>query len=311
MQISVDIYFVIQGKKGEKIFLNITNVTHLLCEFNYYLFIFQIKQLGNNNVAGSNPVKKPKEPEPEATFSLRQLLQTSVLEKSQNAKIPGNLTKFQSFSLNNHRTVEAVSEAFEENVSNIEKFQCSKCDSSFNSWPEVALHLLQESGTFAKHLSKSLDQSLVIFTTDAKITSLISVVRCRKCKFYLPTSSETQFANVLSHVEACAEKSADATADQACLTCGNHVTQQHTRESCLRTLKEKLAIFCNPCLVCKQNTTKMAVKNDCVLHTRQKGGKFEKCLAVISQTFQDGETIEEMIVASKQRKNCKKRRNFY
>merc|ERR1712051_559618 len=77
---------------------------------------------------------------------------------------------------------------------------CSKCDQSFQTWSQAAAHVIQDSGSFSKHLSKSLDQCLVIYSTTTTNNSnsadsskqeqtnskpsLTSVLRCRKCKFY-------------------------------------------------------------------------------------------------------------------------------
>merc|ERR1712223_1374349 len=156
-----------------------------------------VKQLGNSQMA-----KKPEEPK--ATFSLRQLLLTSVLDNKSSPKevqkLPKNerkLTKFQSFTLHNMKTIEAVTAMEEEN----EKYHisrnrnvalhCSKCDQSFQPWSQAAAHIMQESCSYSKHLSRSLDQSLVIYTTtktnnetkkSTSKTGLTSVLRCRKCK---------------------------------------------------------------------------------------------------------------------------------
>merc|ERR1719189_3516458 len=173
-----------------------------------------LKQLGH-----SPPAKKPAD-EPKATFSLRQLLLSSVLDNKQSPKevqkMPERpkLTKFQSFTLHNMKTIEAVSAMEEENDDkcniltgknkNVALF-CSKCDQSFRTWSQVAAHVIQDSGSFSKHLSKSLDQCLVIYSTTTNNsnadsskqeqtnskTSLTSVLRCRKCKFYLPASTYT------------------------------------------------------------------------------------------------------------------------
>ena len=126
-----------------------------------------MKQLGHQEVE-----KKPEEPK--ATFSLRQLLLTSVLDNKSSPKevqkMP-KLTKFQSFTLHNMKTIEAVSAMEEENEKrnvltekNIALF-CSKCDQSFPTWSQAAAHVVQDSGSFSKHLSKSLDQCLVIYST--------------------------------------------------------------------------------------------------------------------------------------------------
>ena len=171
---------------------------------------------------GHSPPEK-KADEPKATFSLRQLLLSSVLDNKQSPKevqkMPERpkLTKFQSFTLHNMKTIEAVSSMEEENDGecniltgknkNVALF-CSKCDQSFQTWSQVAAHVIQDSSSFSKHLSKSLDQCLVIYSTTNNSnadsskqeqtnskTSLTSVLRCRKCKFYLPTNSDRQLEN--------------------------------------------------------------------------------------------------------------------
>ena len=79
-----------------------------------FYFFFQLKQLGH-----SPPEKKADEPK--ATFSLRQLLLSSVLDNKKSPKevqkMPERpkLTKFQSFTLHNMKTIEAVSAMEEEN----------------------------------------------------------------------------------------------------------------------------------------------------------------------------------------------------
>ena len=239
---------------------------------------------------GHSPPEK-KADEPKATFSLRQLLLSSVLENKKSPKevqkMPERpkLTKFQSFTLHNMKTIEAVSAMEEENndkcniltgkpQKNVALF-CSKCDQSFPTWSQVAAHVIQDSGSFSKHLSKNLDQCLVIYSTtttttnnskadsskqeqtDSK-TSLTSVLRCRKCKFYLPTNSDRQLENVLSHVHECVQTSADASAGpleekqragHSCAVCGG--PSGHPEKDCLNFLKTSLALYCNPCTVCK------------------------------------------------------------
>ena len=270
--------------------------------------------------------KKPEEPK--ATFSLRQLLLTSVLDNKSSPKevqkLPKNerkLTKFQSFTLHNMKTIEAVTAMEEEN----EKYHisrnrnvalhCSKCDQSFQTWSQAAAHIMQESGSYSKHLSRSLDQSLVIYTTtttqnEAKSTSktsLTSVLRCRKCKFYLPTNSDGQLENVLSHVKECTGMSAVATSAD-CSVCGSTSAGPHSTKECLNVLKTSLALFCNPCLVCK----KMAVNlKQCEKHTKpSRDQKLGKCLAIITNAFdrENQDSIEELIVASKQ--NSKRQQTY-
>jgi hypothetical protein len=286
--------------------------------------------------------------EPKATFSLRQLLLSSVLDNKQSPKevqkMPETpkLTKFQSFTLHNMKTIEAVSAMEEENDEkcniltgknkNVALF-CSKCDQSFRTWSQAAAHVIQDSGSFSKHLSKSLDQCLVIYSTTTNDnkesskqeqtnskTSLTSVLRCRKCKFYLPTNSERQLENVLSHVLECAQTSAGAAvgpleekrAGHSCAVCGG--PSGHLENDCLNYLKTSLALYCNPCMVCKKN---MAVNlKQCEKHTKiSRDQKLGKCLSIITNAFdrenhQDS-TIEELIVASKQNSKRQHNNNSY
>lgn len=235
---------------------------------------------------------------PSPTFSLRQLLKSTVLSPS--SKVPGqqNLTKFQSFSLHNTKTIEAVTSLaseLEHDTENEPQFCCSKCGKTFQTWLEVARHSISENGSFAKHLTKSLDQALVIFSTEAQATSLTSVLKCRKCKFYLPSHSDKQIEQVLKHVQACGQKAepdAHALATSECALCaGRHAGHPAAGSVCAETLKSSLALQCRPKAVTKCDNL----------------AKLGKCLAVISHTFaqDNGDSIEELIVASKQRSKAK------
>ena len=208
---------------------------------------------------------------------------------------------------------------------------CSKCDQSFRTWSQVAAHVIQDSGSFSKHLSKSLDQCLVIYSTTTNKsnadsskqeqtnskTSLTSVLRCRKCKFYLPTNSDRQLENVLSHVHECVQTSADAAgpleekrAGHSCAVCGG--PSGHLEKDCLNYLKTSLALYCNPCMVCKN----MAVNlKQCEKHTKiSRDQKLGKCLSIITNAFDrenHQDSIEELIVASKQISKRQHNNNSY
>ena len=291
---------------------------------------------------GNSQIEKEKKPEPKATFSLRQLLLTSVLanktekqtstasskDKMQITQPPGKLTKFQSFTLHNMKTIEAVSAMEEENITGTGNknvsLKCSKCEQSFRTWSQAARHIIQESGSFSKHLSKSLDQCLVIYSTtsqhqvkqpnltnttisttidQAHTTSLTSVLRCRKCKFYLPTNSDRQLENVLSHVHECTESSTDddKSRNLSCAVCGNKSGAAHSAQQCLSILKKSLALHCDPCLVCGKKAVNL---RQCEKHTNisRDQQNLGKCLAVITNAFDrdNQDSIEELIVASKQ-----------
>ena len=152
-----------------------------------------------------------------------------------------------------------------------------------------------------------LDQCLVIYETDKKNISLTSVLRCRKCKFYLNLES------VSSHSKACNHGGSQPKArgaQEECTVCGTrgHNLTTHAGEPCLSALQTTLALRCrrnnnnnNSCLVCSK-----AVKGNffCENHTLSSSPKFLKigqCFAAIINAFTEDDSIEELIVASKQR----------
>lgn len=224
-----------------------------------------MKQLGTSSDIQEDP--KP-------TFSLKQLLQSSVLEKDEK------LSHFQSFSLHNQKTVEAVN-AMNEPSENLPKFNCSTCKKSdFQNWNQIAGHL-ENSGSFSKHLCKSLDQILVIYTKENGFQSCASVLRCRKCKFYLPTNSDRQIESALKHVEECGNPETE------CEFCGKaRALHKNGRAACAQKVSALLALKCN-------NDNKAVTKSERIL-------MMEKCLNIL-MTFPQEESIEELIVASKQR----------
>lgn len=306
-------------------------------------FTFQLKQLCEGE-QGEKEAVTAKTPEKqqifEPTFSLRSLLETSVL----NCKIPGKLKKFQAFSLSNMKTITAVSNNNALNgpggLLDFSKpdpslvFQCSICAQSMTEWPQIIQHIVQHSGTFAKHLSKMLDQSLVMLTTDQEITSVTNVLKCRKCKFYLPNSDLNQ---VWKHIKECSEisklarGSAPSTSmpgnnseNAACVLCNSHTHSVPSESNCIKVLKSSLALNCNKitttnqskCLECsnmavtKQTTTPQQLDDNnkiyfpfCNLHfsSHEKFVKLMKCFSTITHAFhQSDDSIEEIIVASKQ-----------
>lgn len=263
------------------------------------LKLFQLKQLGESAAISVN-----NEPEVEPTFSLRQFIQSSILNN-----VPGKLVKFQAFSLGNMKTVEAVSTLqFSKSLrDNGQTFYCSKCGQKWpaepRNWPDIVSHIVQHCGALGKHLTQNLDQHLVALQTDQGATSLASVLRCRKCKFYLASSG------VAKHADQCWSK---MTADVGCCVyCG--LVNRPADHACLRTLKSSLVLGCNKtnpdsCLVCK----KMAVKTKnyfplCANHasSSEKFSKLTDCFAAILDAFSgensDVDSIEELIVASKQK----------
>ena len=245
------------------------------------------------------------------TFSLRNLLETSL-------KIPGKIKKFQAFSLSNMKTVGAVSGLFQDSSTKMKmSFQCSKCNLAFEDWHQMITHTFQQSGSFAKHLSKMLDQSLVMLHTDQNVTSVATVLRCRKCKFYLPHHDLEQ---VLNHVKACNEASKQARAgssEGACALCGSRTHSAPSDQLCVKALKASLALSCNSlaanqksCMECKNMAVNYPLdhhSNDkfplCKQHlsSKEKFVKLMKCFATITDAFhQSDDSIEELIVASKQ-----------
>ena len=242
-------------------------------------------------------VKTPVKNHPESTFSLRQHLQSATSQK---------VKKFQAFSLQDLKTVEAVSKAFQISE-NEEIFQCFQCDQKWtlngSNWPEIVRHLVQKSGTFAKHLSSLVDQYLVILQTDQKTLSLTSVLKCRKCKFYLNVStiiSKVSYLLILisylftlqiSKVEnhACLKSARGTT----CALC-NTKHAGGPSEKCVRALTGALALHCK-----KSTSDNKAVipnlKKEIVL-------KVANCFATITNAFNEdaNDSIEELIVASKQ-----------
>ena len=174
------------------------------------------------------------------------------------------------------------------------------------TWPDIVAHIAQDSGTFAKHLSKMLDQCLVVYETDAKVVSLTSVLRCRKCKFYLPTRLES----VVSHAKACA--SPKASTQKECTVC-NACHSTSSTHACSSALRTTLALHCRSlgsksCLAC----SKAVIKNSmlfCENHTpsQEKFLKIGHCFATIVNAFTEhsNDSIEELIVASKQRSKSK------
>ena len=157
-----------------------------------------------------------------------------------------------------------------------------------SNWPEITRHLLQKSGTFNKHLSPLVDQHLVILSTDQNLTTWTSVLKCRKCKFYLN-------GDLANH--SCFKKKSARSPCPLCNT--NHASGPS--EKCEAVLKRALAISCkNSCSKCE----KLAVIKNCENHTLK--GEINlmvaKCFATLTNAFnQDtNDTIEELIVASKQ-----------
>ena len=251
----------------------------------------------------------------EPTFSLRNLLETTL-------KLPGKLKNFQAFSLSNMKTISAVSclkKQYQESITNNKvniPFHCSKCARYLEDWPEIIQHIVQHSGTFSKHLSKMLDQSLVILNTDQGVTSVTNVLKCRKCKFYLPNFDLNQ---VLQHVKKCSEvsKLARSSIDE-CPLCGSR-THSAPSDKCVSTLKECLALDCNAesrgfdtrhgkkhnCLECNMavNLSDNMKFPFCNVHisSHEKFVKLMKCFSNITEAFhQSHDSIEEFIVASKQ-----------
>ena len=252
------------------------------------------------------------------TFSLRNLLESSL-------KIPGKVKKFQAFSLSNMKTVGAVSGLFQHSStmkmsSENYTFQCSKCNLAFEDWHQMITHTFQQSGTFAKHLSKMLDQSLVMLHTDQNVTSVATVLKCRKCKFYLPHHDLDQ---VLKHAKACNEASKQGRAgpsEGACALCGSRTHSAPSDQFCASVLEASLALSCNPplaaanqksCLECKNMAVNYPPLDDhsndkfpfCKQHlsSKEKFVKLMKCFATITDAFhQSDDSIEELIVASKQ-----------
>lgn len=254
---------------------------------NIFLFL-QLKQLGQESPKVDNDEIGGGEKLPEATFSLRQLLQTSVLDDKVK------LAKFQSFTLHNMKTIEAVNAASANTIKDAPKtkISCSKCRQE-TDWD----HLVQQSGTLAKHLSKSLDQNLVIYSTaDSSKVSLTSVLRCRKCKFYLPTHSDKQLQKVLEHVQSCQHP---PNSSNCCAVCGAAGNSKH---DCGQTLKESLVLHCHQDWAVNNNNQNKAVNN--LRKNVVNIGKLAKCLNIISHAFlQESNdcSIEELIVASKQK----------
>jgi len=248
--------------------------------------------------------KSPKSPKTEeSTFSLRNLLQSKVL-------LPGKLKKFQSFSLHNMKTIEAAVKSlpYSENSKIPGNFQCNECDQKWalnsTNWPEIARHILQNSGTFGKHLSPMIDQHLVILSTEENgqiLNTLIPVLKCRKCKFYLA-------GNLENHACFAAK---NASARSACALCNKRHAGDGPSEECGRALTRALALSCRKsCLKCEIQNSK-AVKNkksqkkNCENHTFKSETlhTVAKCFATLTNAFNEdtNDTIEELIVASKQK----------
>ena len=182
-----------------------------------------------------------------------------------------------------------------------------------------------------------LDQSLVMLHTDQEITSMANVLKCRKCKFYLPNSDLNQ---VWKHIKECSEISKLARGgggvpgvvpgnnnneNTACALCNSRTHSVPSESDCVNVLKSSLALNCkkntnnnqSECLECsnmavktKQTTTTTKTQLDnkvyfpfCNLHfsSHEKFVKLMKCFSTITHAFhQSDDSIEEIIVASKQ-----------
>ena len=252
-----------------------------------FFFIFQSKQLEQKNPKVNKTSTSPK-PKTVSTFSLRNLLQSKVL-------IPGKLKKFQSFSLHNMKTIEAAVKSIQ--TSEVQgTFHCNECSEKWalnsTNWPDIARHVIQNSGTFSKHLSPMIDQHLVILSTEQNgqnLNTWTSVLKCRKCKFYLD-------GNLENH--ACFTKSARS----ACALC-NKRHAGGPSEECGRALTRALAISCRKsCLKCD---SKAVNPKNCENHTFKSETlqTIAKCFATLTNAFNEdtNDTIEELIVASKQK----------
>ena len=235
----------------------------------------------------------PKKASNQATFSLRQHLQSNL-----STNLSGKLKKFQAFSLQDMKTIEAVSNAIHTENEAHGTFQCSQCPQSWplnsgssSNWLEIVRHLVHKSGTFAKHLSPLVDQYLVILSTDQKVFSWTSVLKCRKCKFYLNGDDD-----LTSH--ACFKS-----ARGACALCNTRHTGSGPSDKCVSLLTGALALHCKNSSKCDDK--KAVIKNNNNNHHTLKKEtllKVANCFATITNAFNEdaNDSIEELIVASKQ-----------
>ena len=327
--------------------------------FNFLVFLLQVNQLTTvqlpKKVAVIPPeprrkrkssaestecptAKVAKKPSFLATFSLKNLVAQSFLKESEK------LQSCQSFSLTSMRSVEAVAAnekaELKQSQSEASFYRCAQCDQKWlltsENWPKIAQHITRiqsdNSGVFGKHLSKMLDQHLVLFQAKDGALSFTSVLKCRKCKFYIEHHSDLE--GLAAHYEACFKTKPINSSAQRCDICASAQSADDLH-SCLDHLSKSLLLQCKSkdaedqdCLLCyphnnnnnntkavisttncKQNQISQEQRNLCEKHcnnnNNSKSAKFiskmATCLSEISRVFESGESIDEHIVASKQR----------
>jgi hypothetical protein len=245
----------------------------------------------------------------EATFSLRQLISKSILKTEKSEQID----KFQSFCLNNSKTLDALAQKkieFNWNCNKEKIFSCVECDEKWaicdENWPQIVSHFASNcpDAKMGKHLSQMLDQHLVLFETKepeekncGTTTNICSVLRCRKCKFYLPQNV------VFAHAQKCwPTRLADAAhaGGKACALCGAHSHRAPGEKACAQTLMTSRAVRCNNNNNNKNNKNEQLSKQQQAVNQKNLD-KLKLVYANVFNTFYNGENIEELIVASKQR----------
>lgn len=256
-----------------------------------------------------------------ATFSLRQLLTGKLIKEK-------HLERFQSFSLCGSRTLDALAASYQQKEyqevsGNSLAYECLHCS---KSWPITRANMAQIVGHFSplndaddvddngsssqhvsgKHLSKVYDQlQVAVSLKNNNNIGLTSVLRCRKCKFYLPPFSSSGL-ELVQHAQECFKAKFQRGGSKVCLVCnGKHHQQQMGSSKCVENLLSSLAVNCcrsKLCLKCCRQTNGPAVCQKCLANLQDDNGTLERtadAYSLIFDTFAQADMIEEQIVAAK------------